>query len=105
MHCRFCTNKAHAPIYLVLNSIKVLFNKKEGCIYKGSEEENIIFIIGIDVSNNKLDCALIEQLISKYTVDEKRPTLLTDIINDLPEISAFKGDPVEIQRTMRNEWD
>ncbi len=48
---------------------------------------------------------LIEQLISKYTADEKRPTLLTDIINDLPEISAFKGDPVEIQRTMRNEWD
>lgn len=47
---------------------------------------------------------LIEKLLSKYIIEEK-PTLLTDIINELPEISAFKGDPVEIQRTMRNEWD
>jgi hypothetical protein len=32
---------------------------KEGCIYKGSKE-NIMNIIGIDVSKNKLDCALID---------------------------------------------
>ncbi|SCN46578.1 Mobile element protein [methanotrophic endosymbiont of Bathymodiolus azoricus (Menez Gwen)] len=31
---------------------------KEGCIHKGSKE-NIMNIIGIDVSKNKLDCALI----------------------------------------------
>lgn len=48
---------------------------------------------------------LIEQLLSKYIIEEKPPTLLTDIINELPEIKAFKGDPVAIQRTMRNEWD
>jgi len=48
---------------------------------------------------------LIEKLLSKYIIEEKIPTLLTDIINELPEIKAFKGDPVEIQRKMRNEWD
>ena len=48
---------------------------------------------------------LIEQLLNQYKHQEKPATLLTDIINELPEISAFKGDPVEIQRTMRNEWD
>jgi hypothetical protein len=31
---------------------------KEGCIHKGSKE-NIMNIIGIDISKNKLDCALI----------------------------------------------
>ncbi len=33
--------------------------RKEGCIYKGSKE-NIMSIIGIDVSKNKWDCALID---------------------------------------------
>jgi len=28
-----------------------------------------------------------------------------DFIRDLPRIGAFKGDPVEIQRKMRDEWD
>jgi len=32
---------------------------EEGCIYKGSKE-NIMNIIGIDVSKGKLDCALID---------------------------------------------
>ena len=45
--------------------------------------------------------ALIEQLIEH----EKKSSLLTDVIKDLPTINAFKGDPVEIQRKMRNEWD
>ncbi|NOR71341.1 MAG: hypothetical protein GQ532_16850 [Methylomarinum sp.] len=44
---------------------------------------------------------LIEQLIEH----EKKSSLLTDVIKDLPTINAFKGDPVEIQRKMRNEWD
>jgi len=47
---------------------------------------------------------LIEQLI-KNENEEKKPTLLTDLIKDLPTINAFKGDPVEIQRKMRDEWD
>jgi hypothetical protein len=33
------------------------------------------------------------------------PVLMSDIIKDLPTISAFKGDPVEIQRKMHNDWD
>jgi len=28
-----------------------------------------------------------------------------DFVRDLPRIDAFKGDPVEIQRKMRDEWD
>jgi len=48
--------------------------------------------------------ALIEQLV-KTEIEEKKPTLLTDVIKSLPTIDAFKGDPVEIQKAMRNEWD
>ena len=48
--------------------------------------------------------ALIEQLIENAN-KEKKSTLLTHVIEDLPSINAFKGDPVEIQRKMRNEWD
>ena len=33
--------------------------RKEGCIYKGSKE-NMMNIIGVDVSKGKLDCALID---------------------------------------------
>ena len=47
---------------------------------------------------------LIKQLLSQYIIEEKKPALLTDIIDELPEISAFKGALVDIQRTMRNEW-
>ena len=47
---------------------------------------------------------LIEQLI-KNENEEKKTILLTDVIKDLPTINAFKGDPLEIQRKMRNEWD
>ena len=36
---------------------------------------------------------------------EKQPSLLTDIIEELPKINTFKNDPVEIQRKIRNEWD
>jgi len=47
---------------------------------------------------------LIEQLI-KNENEGKKTILLTDIMKDLPTINAFKGDPLEIQRKMRNEWD
>jgi len=47
---------------------------------------------------------LIEQWIESENI-EKKPTLLTDVIKDLPTIKAFKNDPVEIQRELRNEWD
>ena len=44
-------------------------------------------------------------MLTEYIQPEKEPVLMSDIIKGLPEISAFKGDPVEIQRKMRNEWD
>jgi len=48
---------------------------------------------------------LLTKMLTEYMQPEKEPVLMNDIIKDLPEISAFKGDPVEIQRKMRNEWD
>ncbi len=60
LRLRTCdADKVHAPISRVLNGIKVLSTRKEGCIYKGSKED-IMYILGIDVSKNKLDCALID---------------------------------------------
>lgn len=45
-------------------------------------------------------------LIKQWLETASKPSgLLTDIIQELPEINAFKGDPVEIQRKMRDEWD
>jgi len=46
---------------------------------------------------------LLTKMLTEYMQLEKEPVLMNDIIKDLPEISAFKGDPVEIQRKMRNE--
>jgi len=50
---------------------------------------------------------LIAQFLNKYITEvNKKPILATDIIKGLPEIKAFKGgDPVDIQRKMRNEWN
>ena len=30
--------------------------------------------------------------------------LLADLLNSLPPVTSIKGDPVELQRAMRNEW-
>jgi len=48
---------------------------------------------------------LLTKMLTDYNRPKKESVLMSDIIKDLPEISAFKGDPVEIQRKMRNEWD
>jgi len=48
---------------------------------------------------------LLTKMLTEYIQPEKEPVLMSDIIKGLPEISAFKGDPVEIQRKIRNEWD
>ena len=47
---------------------------------------------------------LIEQLLSQYMNEEKQPTTLNDFIGLLKDSPTFKGDPVEIQRKMRDEW-
>ncbi len=48
---------------------------------------------------------LIEQLLNRYTLEGKEPKTLNDFIGILKDSPTFKGDPVEIQRKMRNEWD
>ena len=48
---------------------------------------------------------LIEQFLSKYASEESRPKTLNDFFGVLKDSPTFKGDPVEIQRKMRDEWD
>jgi len=31
--------------------------------------------------------------------------MLTELIKELPTIYAFKDDPLETQKVIRNEWD
>jgi len=47
---------------------------------------------------------LIEQLLSKYVSEAPQPTTLNDFAGILKDSPTFKGDPVEIQRKMRDEW-
>lgn len=53
------------------------------------------------VSTNEL----IEQLLSKYITEKTELTTLNDFIGLLKDSPTFKGDPVEIQRKMRDEWN
>ena len=49
---------------------------------------------------------LIEQLIKNHNQELiKQPELLADFAGILADSPSFSGDPLEIQRTMRNEWD
>ena len=48
---------------------------------------------------------LIEQLLNKYITETPQPATLNDFAGILKDSPTFKGDPVEIQRKMRNEWD
>ncbi|MEI6146400.1 MAG: hypothetical protein WCP66_08300 [Methylococcales bacterium] len=49
---------------------------------------------------------LIERLIKKHSQElTKQPDLLADFAGILADSPSFSGDPLEIQRTMRNEWD
>lgn len=49
---------------------------------------------------------IIKRLIKYYMKQKQESELLIDIANNLPEITCFKGqDPLEIQRSMRDEWN
>ena len=48
---------------------------------------------------------LIEQLLNQYKHQEPEPKTLNDFFGVLKDSPTFKGDPVEIQRKMRDEWD
>ena len=52
------------------------------------------------------DAELIERLIQQYGKrPPKPPAKLTDFAGLLADSPAFAGDPVAIQRAMRDEWD
>jgi len=48
---------------------------------------------------------LLSKMLAEYSHPKKESGLMSDIIKDLPKISVFKGEPLDIQRKMRNEWD
>ena len=48
---------------------------------------------------------LIEELLSKYAIEKPSQKTLNDFFGILKDSPTFKGDPIEIQRKMRDEWD
>ncbi len=49
---------------------------------------------------------LIERLIKKHSQElTKQLDLLADFAGILADSPSFSGDPLEIQKAMRNEWD
>lgn len=48
---------------------------------------------------------LLKKLLSNYSAQKAGDDLLADIVDSLPDLPTFKGNPLDIQREMRNEWD
>ena len=70
------------------------------------EDELEAKLIGMAKRNHLSPEQVIKQLITDYTRPKtNKPVLVSNAIKDLPTIDAFKGDPMDIQRAMRNEWD
>ncbi|MGZ5006346.1 MAG: ribbon-helix-helix protein, CopG family [Methylobacter sp.] len=49
--------------------------------------------------------ALADYLRSLPTIHAEKEELMSDIIASLPALPTFTGDPLTIQKTMRDEWD
>ncbi|NOQ36059.1 MAG: hypothetical protein GQ569_09210 [Methylococcaceae bacterium] len=47
---------------------------------------------------------LVKNLLASYTAKQKEPELLADIMKELPELTTFKGDPLTLQKSLRDEW-
>ena len=47
---------------------------------------------------------LIKKLLSDYTATAN-DNMLADMIDSLPDLPTFKGNPLDIQKAMRDEWD
>ena len=48
---------------------------------------------------------LMERIIKKYSTEEAAPKSFADFAGALAESPNFQGDPLSIQKEMRNEWD
>lgn len=48
---------------------------------------------------------LVKDLIASYMEKQKEPELLLDIMQELPKLSTFKGDPLILQQSLRDEWN
>ncbi|MDO9424583.1 MAG: hypothetical protein Q7T40_10400 [Methylobacter sp.] len=49
--------------------------------------------------------ALADYLGSLQTTHTGKKELMSDIIATLPSLPTFTGDPLAIQKALRNEWD
>jgi hypothetical protein len=47
----------------------------------------------------------VKSLITGYMAKQKEPELLADIMQELPELPTFKGDPLILQQSLRDEWN
>lgn len=48
---------------------------------------------------------LIKKLLADYFDSKKQPELLTDFAGLLSDSPSFKGNPIDIQKAMRDEWN
>jgi hypothetical protein len=49
--------------------------------------------------------ALVEHANAMRCAAQPNDELLTEFIKTLPELPSFQGDPLDIQKAMRDEWD
>ncbi len=47
---------------------------------------------------------LIKKLLIDYAATPSN-NMLADMIDSLPDLPTFKGNPLDIQKAMRDEWD
>jgi hypothetical protein len=49
--------------------------------------------------------ALVEHAHAMRRETQPKDELLTEFIKTLPDLPSFQGDPVDIQKAMRDEWN
>ncbi|MFI3157807.1 MAG: hypothetical protein QX199_16800 [Methylococcaceae bacterium] len=67
-----------------------------------SETENLITQVA--AREHISSAQLIKKLLSDYTTTPSN-NMLADMIDSLPELPTFKGNPLDIQKAMRDGWD
>ena len=70
------------------------------------EDELEIELINLAEREHVQPEQLVKKLITDYTQSKKKqPELLTDFAVILADSPSFQGDPLDIQKAMRDEWD
>ena len=71
------------------------------------DEEVADLLAALSQKEHASASSIIKKAIMQYLnpSNMQQPESMVDIINNLPAITAFDGDPLEIQKAMRDEWD